>query len=140
MNILKILTEKRKIGNLGERAAARHLRKSGYRIIKKNYTAADAEIDIIARKRDVLSFVEVKTRNIKHLGKMEARPASAVTPEKQRRIIRTAGCFLSRYNEKARIRFDVIEVYLEDSKRGVKIKEIKHLTDAFNKNTAYSRH
>ena len=140
MNILKILTEKRKIGNLGERAAARHLRRKGYRIIKKNYTAADAEIDIIARKRDVLSFVEVKTRNIKHLGKMEARPASAVTPEKQRRIIRTAGCFLSRYNEKARIRFDVIEVYLEDSKRGVKIKEIKHLTDAFNKNTAYSRH
>ncbi len=140
MNILKILTDKRKIGNLGERAAVRHLRRSGYRIIKKNYTAADAEIDIIARKRDVIAFVEVKARNIKHLGKIEARPASAVTPEKQRKIIRTASCFLSRYNDKARVRFDVIEVYLEDAERGVRIKEIKHLTDAFNKNTAYSRH
>ena len=46
---------------------------------------------------------------------------------------------LSRYNEKTRIRFDVIEVYLEDFVLGVKIKEIKHLIDAFNKNTAYSR-
>lgn len=139
MNILKIFTEKRKIGNLGERAAARHLFKSGYRIIKKNYTAAGAEIDIIARKRDVLAFVEVKARNIKHLGSFEARPASAVTPEKQRKIISTASYFISRYNSECRIRFDVIEVYLEDSKSGVKVKEIKHLTDAFNKNTAYSR-
>ena len=81
MNILKIFTEKRKIGNLGERAAARHLFKNGYRIIKKNYTAVGAEIDIIARKRNILVFIEVKARNIKHLGSFEARPASAVTPE-----------------------------------------------------------
>lgn len=140
MNILKIFTEKRKIGNLGERAAARHLFKNGYRIIKKNYTAVGAEIDIIARKRNVLAFVEVKARNIKHLGSFEARPASAVTPEKQRKIISAASYFISRYNAECRIRFDVIEVYLDDSKRGVKVKEIKHLIDAFNKNTAYSRH
>ena len=139
MNILKILTDRRKIGNIGERAAARHLRKSGYRIIKKNYSAADAEIDIIASKSDILAFIEVKARNIKNLGSFEARPASAVTPEKQRKIIRTASCYLSRYHNNERVRFDVIEVYLEDAARGVKIKEIKHLTDAFNKNTAYSK-
>ena len=139
MNILKILTEKRKIGNLGEQAAIKYLRKNGYRIIRKNYTAVGAEIDIIAQKDGVTSFVEVKTRNIKNLGTYEPRPASAVTPEKQRKIIRTASYFLSRYTEKTRIRFDVIEVYLEDFVLGVKIKEIKHLIDAFNKNTAYSR-
>ena len=139
MNILKILTEKRKIGNLGEQAAIKYLRKNGYRIIRKNYTAVGAEIDIIAQKDGVTSFVEVKARNIKNLGTYEPRPASAVTPEKQRKIIRTASYFLSRYTEKTRIRFDVIEVYLEDFVLGVKIKEIKHLIDAFNKNTAYSR-
>ncbi len=139
MNILKIFTEKRKIGNLGERAAVRHLRRNGYRIIKKNYTAADAEIDIIASKDGVLAFIEVKARNIKHLGSYEARPASAVTPEKQRKIIRTASCYLSRYQNNERVRFDVVEVYLEDLGCGVKIKEIKHLVDAFNKNKAYSR-
>ena len=140
MNIFKALTEKRRIGNLGERAAARYLRLHGYRIVKTNYTAADAEVDIIAKGRGTLAFIEVKTRNIKSLGRFEARPASALTPEKQRKIIKAARCFLARYSDECRIRFDVIEVYLEDSKRGTKVKEIKHLTDAFNKNTAYSRH
>ena len=139
MNILKVFTEKRKIGNLGERAAVRYLRRRGYRVIKRNYTAVGAEIDIIASKDGVTAFVEVKARNVKYLGGYEARPASAVTPEKQRKIIRTASYFLSRYDEKTRVRFDVIEVYLEDSWHGAKIKEIKHLVDAFNKNTAYSR-
>ena len=140
MNILKALNEKRKIGNLGEWAAAWYLRLHGYRIIRKNYTAADEEIDIIAKRRDVLAFIEVKARNVKSLGVFEARPASSVTPEKQRKIIKAAGCFLSRFKDECRIRFDIIEIYLEDSKRGARVKEIKHLTDAFNKNTAYSRH
>ena len=140
MNIFKALTEKRKVGNLGERVAAMYLRLHGYRILRKNYNASDAEIDIIAKRRGILAFVEVKARNVKNLGSFEARPASAVTPEKQRKIIKAASCFLSRFKDECRIRFDVIEVYLEDSKRGPRVKEIKHLTDAFNKNTAYSRH
>ena len=139
MNILKITTKNRKIGNLGERAALWFLIKKGYFILKRNYTAADAEIDIIARKRGVIAFVEVKARNIKHLGKSEARPASAVTPEKQRKIIRTAGCYLVRHKADERVRFDIIEVYLEDARRGVKLKEIKHIENAFDKNTAYGR-
>ena len=51
MNILKVLTPERRIGNLGERVAARHLRRKGYRILERNYTAAGAEIDIIAKKK-----------------------------------------------------------------------------------------
>ena len=139
MNILQFLSEKRKIGNLGERAAARYLRRNGYRIVRRNYTAADAEIDIIARKKELLSFVEVKTRNVKSLGKIEMRPASSVTPDKQRKIIKCAACFLGRYPEKPRVSFDVIEVYIEDGRIGVKIKEIKHIQNAFDKNTAYRR-
>ena len=140
MNILKTLTEKRKVGNLGERAATWYLRLHGYRIVRRNYVAADSEVDIIAKRNGVLAFVEVKARSLKNLGGFEARPASAVTPEKQRKIIKAASCFLARFKDECRIRFDVIEVYLEDSNRGTKVKEIKHLTDAFNKNTAYSRH
>ena len=139
MNILKILTEARKTGNFGERAAARYLKKNGYRIVRKNYTAADAEIDIIARKGQMLSFVEVKARNINNVGGIESRPAASVTPEKQRKIIKCASCFLARYPEKPRISFDVIEVYLENCKSGVKVNEIKHIQNAFDKNTAYRR-
>ena len=139
MNILKILTEKRKTGNFGERAAARHLQRNGYRILKRNYTASGAEIDIIAKKKGLLSFVEVKTRNIKSLGATEPRPASSVTPEKQRKIIKCAACFLGGYSEAPRVSFDVIEVYLEDKHSGVRVKEIKHIQNAFDKNTAYGR-
>lgn len=137
MNILKILTPKRKIGNLGEREAVKHLRRSGYRILEKNYTAPCAEIDIIARKKDVIAFVEVKARNIKHLGYKEARPGSSVTHEKQRKIIKAASYYNNRHPSDARLRLDVIEVYLEDCGNGVKVKDIKHIEGAFNKNTAY---
>jgi putative endonuclease len=90
MRILEILTPKRLIGNLGENAAVKYLRKNKYKIIKKNYTAVGAEIDVIAEKDGVTAFIEVKTRNVKHLGYKEARPASSVTPEKQRKIIKAA--------------------------------------------------
>ncbi len=137
MNILKILTPQRKIGNLGEGEAVKMLRKKGYRILKTNYTAAGAEIDIIAKNKDVTAFIEVKTRNVKYLGYKEARPASAVTPEKQRKIIKAASHYIPRNSVEGRLRFDVIEVYTEGEGRLTKIKEIKHIEGAFSKDTAF---
>ena len=137
MRILEILTPQRKIGNLGDREAARLLRKKGYRIIKKNYTALGAEIDIIARKDNVTAFIEVKARNVKHLGYKEARPGSSVTPEKQRKIIKAANYFISHHHSDTRLRLDVIEVYLEDTDKGHRVKEIEHIEGAFDKNTAF---
>jgi len=139
MKILKVLTPKRLIGNLGERAAAKMLRRSGYRIIKKNYSALEGEIDIIARKDNVTAFIEVKTRNVKHLGYREARPASSVNGEKQRKIIRTANYYLSHNPTDTRLRFDIIEVYLEDGEGHGRISEIKHIENAFDLNSAYDK-
>ena len=138
MNILKVLTPERRIGNLGERVAARHLRRKGYRILERNYTAAGAEIDIIAKKKNITAFIEVKTRNVKHLGYMEAHPASAVTPEKQRKIIKAARIYRSYHPSDTRMRFDIIEVYLEDKRFGPGVREIKHLEAGFNMDTAYN--
>ena len=137
MNILKILTPRRLVGNLGEREAVKLLRREGYRILKKNYTALGAEIDVIARKKDVTAFVEVKARNVKHLGKKEARPASSVTPEKQRKIIKVASYFNSHNPSDTRLRFDVIEVYLEDDSGRLRVKDIKHLEGCFDINSAF---
>ena len=138
MKILEILTPKRLIGNFGEREAIKLLRKGGYRILAKNYTALDAEIDVIARKDNVTAFIEVKTRSIKHLGYKEARPASSVTPEKQRKIIKAAKYYVGHHTTDTRLRLDVIEVYLEDSPR-LKVKEIKHIENAFDLNSAYDK-
>ena len=139
MKILELLTPKRIIGNLGEREAVRFLRKKGYKILEKNYVAGGAEIDIIAQKDNVTAFIEVKTRNVKNLGYKEARPGSSVTPEKQRKIIKTAGFYNSRNPQKTRLRLDVIEVYVEGSGKKVKVKEIKHIEGAFDKNTAFDK-
>ena len=137
MRILEILTPKRIIGNLGERAAVKYLRKNGYKILKKNYTALGYEIDIIARRESITAFVEVKARDIKHLGHKEARPGSSVTPEKQRKIIKAAGYYSAHHPSDTRLRLDVIEVYLEDHGRGKRVKEIKHIEGAFSKDTAF---
>ena len=139
MNILKILTPQRRIGNLGEKEAARLLRRKGYKILEQNYTACGAEIDIIARRKSLTVFVEVKTRNVKHLGNEIARPASSVTPEKQRKIIKAAGYYCRRNPADTRWQFDVIEVYTEDSDKGTTVKDIKHLEAAFDLNSAFDQ-
>lgn len=136
MKILEILTEKRKLGNVGERAAARYLKRHGYKILKRNYVAVGFEIDIIAENKTTLAFVEVKSRSDSSLGNSEARPASSVTPDKQRKIITAAKFYIGARKLDKHVSLDVIEVYLTDSRRGKKVREIRHLENTFNKNTA----
>ena len=129
MNILKILTEKRLLANSGEQAAAKHLKRHGYKILERNYTAIDGEIDVIAENREYTVFVEVKTRTYAPGGtSCESRPAASVGYEKQAKIIRVAKCYLA-YNKKdKRVRFDIIEVYADKSG---KINKINHIENAF---------
>ena len=130
MEILKVKTEKRRVGNLGEKLACRRLKKEGYKILKKNYVAEGNEIDIIARRGEVVAFVEVKTRSYKDGESLS--PASAVTPEKQRKIIKAAKCYAAFFARENILRLDVIEVILE----GRRAKEINHIENAFNYNTS----
>ena len=140
MNILKVKTEKRRLGTLGERAAARYLFFHGYFITARNYTGGRTnklpEIDIIAHKGDTVAYVEVKTRTLGTEHPNEPRPASAVTPEKQRKIMQTAAWYKAWHARKKKMRFDVIEVYVENKNGKVRVKEIKHLIGAYTKDTA----
>jgi len=138
MKILDLLTPKRITGNYGEKQAAKYLRRHGYKILARNYVAAGAEIDLVARTRDTTVFVEVKTRREGHENPCEPRPASAVTPEKQRKIISAARAFMRRERAVSRLRFDIAEVILYDEKKP-KVKEIRHLISAFSLDTAYQR-
>lgn len=140
MNILKVLTDKRLTGNIGERAAIRYLRRHRYKILEKNYVAFDNEIDIIAECKDAYAIIEVKTRTLGHTNPKEPRAASAVTPEKQRGIIKAAKCFLANHPQRQKpVRLDVIEVYLEQKRGKQRVSRINHLINTFNYNTAYRR-
>ena len=136
MKILELLTEKRKIGNAGENAAVKHLKKSGYKILKRNFVALGYEIDVIAYDREYIVFIEVKTRTLGKENPKESRPASAVTPEKQRKIITVANHYNSDKKHGRKMRFDIIEVYLDDKKA---VASISHLEGAFNLDTALRR-
>ena len=138
MKILELLTPKRVLGNFGERAAVKYLKKHKYKILETNFVAENAEVDIIAKDGDATVFIEVKTRSYKEPSPATYRAASAVTRQKQRKIIECARIYLSHHFDATRVRFDVIEVYTEGDSPKFKIKEINHFKAAFDKTKAYS--
>jgi putative endonuclease len=95
------------LGSRGERAAEKYLRRCGYRIVKRNFRAAGAEIDLVAMDGDVLVFVEVKTRRSRDAG----APEEAVDERKQKQIRRAGELFATRYREdEIEMRFDIVAV------------------------------
>ncbi|MEK7167235.1 MAG: YraN family protein [Patescibacteria group bacterium] len=120
-----ISTEKRKIGNLGEKIAKQYFKKQGYKIIKQNFTNRMGEIDLIVKDKDQFVFVEVKTRTNQNFG----YPEESIDSRKQSKIIRTAQNFL--FEKKIfseNYRFDVISIELNQSTQKA---IIKHIKDAF---------
>jgi putative endonuclease len=94
-----------RLGEWGERTAARRLSRRGYRIIARNYRASGAEIDLIALDGDTLVFVEVKTRRTDVCGE----GTEAVDSRKRVQIKRAAAHFIQRHRADERaIRFDVV--------------------------------
>jgi putative endonuclease len=93
-------------GRAGEKYAAQALEQAGMHILASNFHSPVGEVDLIARDRDTIVFVEVKTWNSRRIADLEY----GISREKQRRIIETAKYFLAvyrKYNEMA-IRFDVV--------------------------------
>ena len=95
------------LGRRGERAAEKHLRRNGYRIVARNFRAVGAEIDLVAVDGDTLVFVEVKTRRSREAG----APEEAVDERKQKRMRRAAEAFAARYRaDEVEMRFDIVAV------------------------------
>ena len=97
-------------GGAGESAAARHLLAEGYDIEAANYRSRYGEIDIIAKNKEFVAFVEVKTRKSGAF----ARPMEHVTKTKLEKLRKTALLWLASNECKLQPRFDVIEVYMPD--------------------------
>ena len=116
--------KKKELGRRGEELALRFLKKSGYKIIERNYICKMGEMDIIAQEKDTLVFVEVKTRTSMAFGP----PQLAVTKFKQRQMSKVALCFLKEKKlEDVKARFDVVAIILRPSG-----EEIELIRDAFD--------
>jgi putative endonuclease len=111
-------------GELGERAARKHLKRHGLKFLTANFRSDRGEIDLVCRDRDCLVFVEVKTRSSEDW----LRPAAAVNARKRRLLSQTALDYLRLLrNPPVKIRFDIVEVLLQE---GV-VREIRHLPNSF---------
>ena len=101
-------------GARGEKTAAKYLRRRGYKILLKNFRSGKAEVDIVARHKDWLVFVEVKTRKTEQFG----APSEAVDREKHRNLSKAALDYLRLLdNPPIHFRFDVVEVVQRDGVR-----------------------
>ena len=109
---------RKKFGEKGEALAAGQLKKEGYQIIETNYRTKLGEIDIIAKDKDTIVFVEVKARSSVRFGS----PKWAVTPQKQKKISVVALYYLKSTNQSnAKARFDVVTVALNQDKPRIEI-------------------
>lgn len=116
---------KRFFGNRGERLAAKHLKRNGFRILKRQYRNRLGELDLIARDGDAVVFVEVKTRKSTAAGD----PTEAITHAKQKKMTQLALAFLKRYNLlECRARFDVVAIVWPE---GDGEPELTHYRNAF---------
>lgn len=110
------------LGKEGEVEACNYLRKNGFQIVTTNYRFDKAEVDIIARKDDVLVAVEVKTRSTKDFG----LPQDFLKPQQIKRLVKAVNHYVEIKDLDVEVRFDVIAVISQNKK-----KEIEHLEDAF---------
>ena len=128
MNILKVITDKRKKGDIAESAVCKYLKKRRYKILYRNYVAEGHEIDIIAENKEYICFVEVKSRSEGSKNPYDMRPADAVDRLKRKSIITVARAFCAANYANKKYRFDVAEVFLGQKSE---ILTINYLESAF---------
>ncbi len=127
----------KQVGTLGEKAAEEFLKKHGYKVVANNYATSGSELDLVAYKRGILVFAEVKTRSSDAFG----APAEAVNQEKRYRLRNAARGFWFEQNKYGKLpvwswlcrdfvlkkvklaRLDIIEVYLDNGT----VSSINHL-------------
>ena len=97
-------------GKKGEDMAVKYLKKQKYKILERNFSCKFGEIDIIAKDKDTIVFVEVKLKNSADFG----LPRERITPTKLKKIKTTANLYLSMHNLVGfPARFDAVEILYE---------------------------
>ena len=110
------------LGQYGEQLAVEYLLDKNYTILERNYRFNRAEIDIIARKGDILAVVEVKARSSIAFG----NPHEFVKPKQIRNLVKAVNHFIESRDLEVETRFDIIAITKSDQQYAV-----EHIEDAF---------
>ena len=116
-----------KLGSWGEDLASDYLLKNGYKILEKNYRNNYGEIDIIAKKKRVVVFIEVKTRS----GRSFGLPEEAVNKTKQVRLIKISEKYILDNKIKENYQIDVIAIEKDNIKGKINLRHLKNAVNYF---------
>lgn len=119
------MSDKIKIGNIGETLAAKFLAAQGYEIVTRNFRFGRSEIDLIVKRDNWVLFVEVKTRGSNEYGE----PEDFVSVAQMNRIYQAAEEWIFATDWQGDIRFDIVTVKLGT---GTEDAVIEHFEDAVN--------
>jgi putative endonuclease len=112
------------LGDRGEQLAADHLVRAGWTVLSRNFRLGRKEIDLVARRGEVVAFVEVKTR----AGLGYGHPLEAITARKRREIHQVAAAWIDRHGRPDDVyRFDAVAILLPSGGE----PRIEHVEDAW---------
>lgn len=135
VELVRVWTRPRTLGERGEAAAGRYLRRSGYVIVARGSRTRTGEIDIVAVEGRTIVFVEVKTR----AGHAAGHPVDAVDADKQAQLTRLALAFLRRHGLlEHRARFDVVAVTWPANQRQPVIEHFKNAFEPVGEGQLFS--
>lgn len=114
-----------KTGNTGEDVAALYARKQGWKVLERNFKKPWGEIDIIARNRKTIIFIEVKAQE---KGSETFRPEHHFNPAKRHKLIKTCNSYLleHKYPEDTDFRIDLAAVELNFETRNARVRYYKN--------------
>ena len=116
------MAQHHELGKKGEQLAVDFLLENNYSIVERNYRFDKAEVDIIARKADILAIVEVKTRSSLDFG----NPQDFVKPKQIKNLVKAVDEYVTENDLDVEVRFDIIAIVKEN-----KEFKIEHLENAF---------
>lgn len=116
------MAEHNELGKKGEKNAVDYLLEKGFQIIERNYRFQKAEVDIIAKKDDLLIAVEVKTRSSIEFGD----PQDFVSLKKIKLLVSAIDHYVIERDLDVEVRFDIIAIVIKNNK-----SNIEHIEDAF---------
>jgi putative endonuclease len=118
--------DRQEVGKLGEKAAQKFLKKRGYRIRETGFRCRHGEIDIIARQKDCLVFVEVRTKSNLDFG----TPEESITGAKKEKLIASALTYTTTHEDIPSLwRIDFVAVELDDKGKTKRIELIENAVE-----------
>lgn len=128
-------TEKRKLGDIGENIACDYLNRHGFEILDRNYLRKWGELDIIAKRKGIIRFVEVKSVNVPHVTDNPVtyvtnsyRPEENVHPQKLKRLARAIQTYiLEKRLDNMDWQLDIITVKIDQTNRKARVEMLENI-------------